>query len=107
MTLLTDREKSFEQKFQHDADLQFKVLVRQTKLFAKWAAENLDLNAAEAEQYTASLTEFVASPDSREKILAKVHHDMESKHLEISKHRLEKEYEVCHQKAYDSLMADA
>ena len=107
MTILTDRERSFEQKFQHDEDLQFKVSIRQAKLFAKWVAEHLNLDASATEQYKTALTGLVASPDSREKILDKAHTDIESKHIEISFHRLEKEFEVCHQQAYDSLMVDA
>ena len=31
MTTFNDREKAFESKFAHDAELQFKVAARQTK----------------------------------------------------------------------------
>ena len=38
MTTFNDREKSFEKKFQHDQEVQFKVNARKNKLLGLWAA---------------------------------------------------------------------
>ena len=37
MTTFDKREKSFEQKFAHDADLKFKAESRRNKALAEWA----------------------------------------------------------------------
>ena len=51
MTTFDDREKSFEKKFQHDQELQFKVNARKNKLLGLWAAQILGKTGADAETY--------------------------------------------------------
>ena len=51
MTTFNDREKSFEKKFQHDQELQFKVNARKNKLLGLWAAGLLGKTGADAEAY--------------------------------------------------------
>ena len=43
MAQFDDREKSFEAKFAHDEELQFKVMARRDRLLGLWAAEKLGL----------------------------------------------------------------
>ena len=43
MSSLNDREKAFESKFAHDAEMQFKAEARRNKILALWAAGLLDL----------------------------------------------------------------
>ncbi|MFO1162929.1 MAG: DUF1476 domain-containing protein [Reyranellaceae bacterium] len=51
MTTFNDREKSFEKKFEHDQELQFKVNARKNKLLGLWAAGLLGKTGADAEAY--------------------------------------------------------
>ena len=51
MTTFDDREKTFEKKFQHDQELQFKVNVRRNKMLGLWAAGLLGKSGADAEAY--------------------------------------------------------
>ncbi len=51
MTTFDDREKSFERKFEHDQDLQFKVNARRNKLLGLWAAGVMGKSGADAEAY--------------------------------------------------------
>lgn len=46
-----DREKAFEAKFAHDAEMKFKILARRDKLFGLWVAEILEKTGADAEAY--------------------------------------------------------
>src|SRR5689334_3332991 len=46
-----DREKGYESKWAHDEELRFKVYARRNKLLGQWAASQLGLSGAEAEQY--------------------------------------------------------
>ncbi len=46
-----NREKAFEAKFAHDAELKFKILARRDKLFGLWVAEILEKEGAEADAY--------------------------------------------------------
>jgi hypothetical protein len=46
---LREREQSYEAKFARDEDLRFRIGARRDKLFARWAANELGLGAAETE----------------------------------------------------------
>ncbi|MGL1922219.1 MAG: DUF1476 domain-containing protein [Hyphomicrobiales bacterium] len=46
-----DREKAFENKFAHDAEMKFKILARRDKLFGLWVAEILEKTGADADAY--------------------------------------------------------
>ena len=51
MTTFDDREKSFENKFAHDAEMQFKAEARRNRLLGLWAADLLGKDGEEAEAY--------------------------------------------------------
>ena len=51
MTTFDDRENAFENKFAHDAEMQFKAEARRNKLVGLWAAELLGMTGDEAEAY--------------------------------------------------------
>ncbi len=44
MTTFQEREQAFEAKFAHDEEFRFLVTARRDKLFAKWAADRLQLD---------------------------------------------------------------
>lgn len=51
MTTFNDREKGFENKFAHDAEMQFKAVARRNRLLGIWAASLLGKTGAAAEAY--------------------------------------------------------
>jgi hypothetical protein len=51
MTTFDDRENAFENKFAHDAELQFRAVARRNKLLGLWAAELMGLGGSEAAAY--------------------------------------------------------
>lgn len=51
MTAFNDREKDFEKKFAHDAELQFKANARRNKLLGLWVAEKLGKTGEAANAY--------------------------------------------------------
>lgn len=48
MTTFDDRENAFENKFAHDAEMQFRAEARRNKLLGLWAAELMGKTDAEA-----------------------------------------------------------
>ncbi len=58
MTTFDDRENAFENKFAHDADLQFRAEARRNKLLGLWAAGLMGKSAEDAASYA---KEVVAS----------------------------------------------
>ena len=55
MSSMDDRERAFETKFAHDAEMQFKAEARRNKLLGQWAAELLGKTGAAAEEYAKSI----------------------------------------------------
>ena len=51
MSSFDDREKGFENKFQHDQQLQFKVNARRNKLLGLWAAGVMGKAGSDADAY--------------------------------------------------------
>ena len=58
MSTFEDRENAFENKFAHDAEMQFKAEARRNKLLGLWAAELLGKSGDDAADYA---KEVVAS----------------------------------------------
>ena len=51
MTTFNDRENAFENKFAHDAEMQFKAEARRNKLLGLWAAELMGKSGEAAAEY--------------------------------------------------------
>jgi len=91
MTTFDDREKAFENKFQHDEDLLFRIRTRRDTLAGLWAAGLMGLDAESAKAYARQIVEVdIGTPgphDIRDRIAA----DLHAKGVDISDHRVEKE----------------
>ena len=65
MTTFDDRERAFEAKFAHDAEMQFKAEARRNRLLGLWAAGLLGKTGAEADAYAREIitTDFQEAGD--------------------------------------------
>lgn len=88
MSNMKDREKAFENKFAHDAELKFKAEARRNKLLGLWAAELLGKTGEEAETYAKSviLADFEEAGD--DDVFRKVRADFDAAGVEQSDHQL-------------------
>lgn len=91
MTTFDDREKGFEAKYKHDQELQFKVMARRNKLLGLWAAEQLDLQGAEAEAYAKDVVIADFDEPGDADVVRKVMGDLTQRGVDITEHRLRKE----------------
>ncbi len=55
MDSFKDREKSFEKKFAHDEELQFKVNARRNKYLGQWASQILSYDSEKEKEYIQSV----------------------------------------------------
>ena len=55
MSSFDEREKSFEKKFAHDEELQFKISARKNKYLAQWASKILGYNEEKEKDYIQSI----------------------------------------------------
>ena len=76
MSTCNDREKAFEDKFAHDAAMQFKAEARRNKLLGLWAAELLGKSGDEAAAYAAEVVKADLQETGDEDVYRKVATDL-------------------------------
>jgi hypothetical protein len=76
MSTFDDRENAFENKFAHDAEMQFKAEARRNKLLGLWAAELLGKTGAEAQTYAAEVIKADFEEAGHEDVVRKVAGDL-------------------------------
>lgn len=81
MTTFDNREAAFENKYAHDAEMQFKAQARRDKLLGQWAADLMGLPEAEAETYARSVVIADLEEAGDDDVYRKVAADLEAKGL--------------------------
>ncbi len=72
-----DREKGFESKFAHDAEMKFKVMNRRNKLLGLWAAGELGKSGDEAAAYAKEVVVADFEEPGDEDVYRKVRRDLD------------------------------
>ncbi len=76
MTTFDDRENAFENKFAHDAAMQFKAEARRNKLLGLWAANLLGKSSEEAQAYAKEVVKADFEEAGHEDVVRKVKSDL-------------------------------
>lgn len=76
MTTFNDRERAFENKFAHDAEMQFKAVARRNKRLGLWAAGLLGKTGADAEAYAMEVIRADFEEAGHEDVIRKVKADL-------------------------------
>ena len=76
---MKDRQKSFENKFAHDAELQFKVEARRNRLLGEWAGEKLGKSGDALRAYATEVVKSDFEEAGDEDVFRKVSGDLEGK----------------------------
>jgi len=76
MTTFDDRENAFENKFAHDAEMQFKAEARRNKLLGLWAADLLGKTGSDAEDYAKDVVKSDFEEAGHEDVYRKVAGDL-------------------------------
>ena len=76
MTTFDDRDRAFESKFAHDADMQFRAEARRNKLLGLWAAGLLGKSGDDAAAYAMSVVQADFEEAGIEDVVRKVSADL-------------------------------
>ena len=76
MSTFEEREKSFEKKFAHDEELQFKVSARRNKYLGQWASQILGYNSDQEKEYIQSVIKADFAEAGDEDVFRKVKTDL-------------------------------
>jgi hypothetical protein len=103
MTTFDKREDAFENKFAHDAELQFKAEARRNKLLGLWAAGLLGKSGAAAEAYAREVVaaDFEKAGDSD--VFAKVRRDFDAAGVTQSDHQIRRTMDELLQTAIEQI----
>ena len=97
MSTFDEREKSFEKKFAHDEELQFKVSARRNKYLGQWASQILGYNSDQEKEYIESVikADFAEAGDGD--VFRKIKTDLEGHN--ISDDEIRKKMDELNEKA--------
>ncbi len=79
MSTFDDRERAYEAKFAHDADLRFKADARRNRLVGEWAAELLGKTGDDARSYAMTVVTSDFEEAGDEDVFRKLVADLDGK----------------------------
>jgi hypothetical protein len=105
MSTFDNREESFEKRFVHEQELQFRAEARRNKLFGLWAAEKLGKTGAEADAYAESLVTAETAANADEIVFEKVKADFAAAGVDQSEHQIKRTLEELFEQAKAEIKA--
>ena len=78
MSSFDEREKSFEKKFAHDEELQFKVSARRNKYIGQWASQLLGYDEKKEKDYIQSVIKADFAEAGDEDVFRKIKDDLKN-----------------------------
>ena len=97
MSTFDDREKSFEKKFAHDEELQFKINARKNKYLGQWVSQILGHDPEKEKEYIQSVIKADFAEPGDEDVFRKVQSDL--KDHKISDEEIRKKMDELNEKA--------
>ena len=97
MSTFDERQKSFEKKFAHDEELQFKVSARRNKYIGQWASQILGYNSDQEKEYIQSVIKADFAEAGDDDVFRKVKEDL--KDHNISDEDIRKKMDELNEKA--------
>ena len=89
----TDREKSFEKKFQMDAELQFKIAARSNKYLGEWASLKLGKNEEEKKNYIQEIIKSDLEEAGQEAVFRKIKKDFQLASISVEEKEIRDQME--------------
>jgi hypothetical protein len=93
MSTFDKREDSFEKKFVHDRDLQFKVAARRNRLLGLWAAGLMGLSGEAAAACAKEVVVADLAEAGDEDVFRKIRGDLDAKGIAQSDHQIRRTME--------------
>ena len=97
MNSFEDREKSFEKKFAHDEELQFKVSARRNKYLGQWASQILGYDQEKEKEYIQAVIKSDFEEAGDEDVFRKLKSDLADHN--ISDEEIRKKMDELNEKA--------
>ena len=82
MSSFEDRKKSFEKKFAHDEELQFKINAKKNKYIAEWVSSILEFKEEQKNQYIQEVIKADFAEVGDEDVFRKIKSDLSEKNID-------------------------
>ena len=97
MNTFDERKKSFEKKFAHDEELQFKINARKNKYISQWISKILEYDEEKEKEYTQSVIKADFQEAGDQDVFRKIKEDL--KNHNISDEEIRNKMDELHEKA--------
>ena len=97
MNTFEDRKKSFEKKFAHDEELQFKINARKNKYIGEWVSNILEFNEDQKKHYIQDVIKADFAEAGDEDVIRKLKEDL--KNHNVSEEEIRKKMDELNEKA--------
>ena len=97
MNTFDDREKSFEKKFAHDEELEFKISARKNKYLGQWASQILGYDQEKGKEYIQAVIKSDFEEAGDEDVFRKLKSDLSDHN--ISDEEIRKKMDEFNEKA--------
>ena len=104
--LFKDREKGYENKWAHDEELRFKVNARRNKLLGLWAAGEMGIAEAKANEYAMSVIQADFEEAGDEDVFRKIRKDFDAAKVAHSDHIIRRKMEELLALAGEQVMSE-
>ena len=81
MNSFEDRKKSFEKKFVHDEELQFKVSAKRNKYLGQWVSQILNFDSEQEAVYIQAVIKADFAEVGDEDVFRKIKEDLKEKNI--------------------------
>ena len=81
MSTFEDRKKSFEKKFAHDEEKQFKISARRNKYLGQWASKILLYNSDQEKEYIQAVIKADFKEQGDEDVFQKIREDLKLQNI--------------------------
>ena len=81
MSSFDERQKSFEKKFAHDEEIQFKVSARRNKYIGQWVSQVLGYNSDQEKEYIQAVIKADFAEAGDEDVFRKVKQDLKDHNI--------------------------
>jgi len=102
-----DRERGFESKWAHDAEMRFRVMARRNKLLGLWAAGEMGIADARAKEYAMEVVQADFQEPGDEDVFRKVRADFDAAKLAQSDATIRSKMQELLAIAGEQVMAEA
>jgi hypothetical protein len=102
-----DRERGYESKWAHDAEMRFKVMARRNKLLGLWAAGEMGTEGDRAKEYAMEVVQADFQEPGDEDVFRKIRADFDAAKLAQSDSTIRAKMQELLAVAGEQMMAEA